>query len=79
MALVSGAALNADGRSEAGMGVTAADFDQDGDQDLFMTHLARETNTLYLNDGQGRFEDATPRYGLGYAEFSFHRVRRGLV
>ncbi len=69
--LVSGAALNADGRAEAGMGVTAADFDQDGDQDLFMTHLARETNTLYLNDGQGRFEDATSRYGLAMQSFPF--------
>ena len=71
VALVSGAALNADGRSEAGMGVTAADFDQDGDQDLFMTHLARETNTLYLNDGKARFDDATTRYGLAMASFPF--------
>lgn len=71
MALASGAALNADGRAEAGMGVTAADFDQDGDQDLFMTHLARETNTLYLNGGQGRFEDATNRYGLAMESFPF--------
>ncbi|HUG80667.1 MAG TPA: CRTAC1 family protein, partial [Bryobacterales bacterium] len=71
MALASGAALNADGRAEAGMGVTAADFDQDGDQDLFLTHLARETNTLYLNDGLGRFEDATNRYGLAMPSFPF--------
>jgi len=64
-ALMAGAAYNADGRPEAGMGVTAADFDGDGDEDLFMTHLAQETNTLYLNDGGGRFRDATNRFGLG--------------
>ena len=70
-ALVSGVALNADGRSEAGMGVTAGDFDQDSDHDLFMTHLARETNTLYRNDGEGRFEDATHRYDLAMESFPF--------
>lgn len=70
-ALFSGAALNADGRREASMGVTTADFDQDGDLDLFMTHLARETNTLYLNDGKGRFEDATRRFGLAMESFAF--------
>lgn len=70
-ALFSGAALNADGRREASMGVTTADFDQDGDLDLFMTHLTRETNTLYLNDGKGRFEDATRRFGLAMESFPF--------
>ncbi len=47
------------------MGVDAADFDRDGDEDLFMTHLVTETNTLYVNDGTGMFEDATSRVGLG--------------
>ena len=47
------------------MGIAAGDFDQDGDDDLFLTHLAQETNTLYENDGEGNFVDATTDYGLG--------------
>jgi hypothetical protein len=46
------------------MGVAAADFDADGDEDLFVTNLIGETNTLYLNDGKGFFEDATVRLKL---------------
>ena len=64
-ALLAGAALNDNGRTEASMGVDAGDFDADGDDDLFMTHLTRETNTLYVNDGQGLFEDRTAAAGLG--------------
>ncbi|MDY7093133.1 MAG: CRTAC1 family protein [Acidobacteriota bacterium] len=62
--LVGGAAVNGDGQPEASMGVDAGDYDNDGDEDLFIAHLARETNTLYLNDGTGIFEDATTRTGL---------------
>jgi hypothetical protein len=65
IALMAGAAYSGDGRAEAGMGVTAADFDGDGDEDLFMTHLAQETNTLYVNNGRGEFRDETDRFGLG--------------
>ena len=46
------------------MGVTVGDFDQDGDEDLFMTHLDEETNTLYLNQGRGLFVDATNQFNL---------------
>lgn len=66
-AMASGSAVNGDGRVEAGMGVAAEDFDGDGDLDLFMTHNAQETNTLYLNDGSAGFADATNRFGLGIA------------
>ncbi len=69
--LLAGAAYNADGRPEAGMGVTAADFDFDGDEDLFMTHLTQETNTLYLNNGRAQFRDVTNRFGLGSVSMAF--------
>ena len=63
-ALLLGAALNQDGAAEASMGIDAADVDGDGDEDLFMTHLTRESNTLYLNDGQGLFRDRSLKSGL---------------
>lgn len=64
-ALLAGAAVNRDGQPEAGMGVDAGDFDGDGDEDIFLTHLMDETNTLYLNLGTGLFEDRTVETGLG--------------
>lgn len=63
-ALIAGAAYNADGRPEAGMGVTAADFDLDGDQDIFLSHLLGEHNTLLVNDGRGFFEDRSDSFGV---------------
>ncbi|MEM6701141.1 MAG: CRTAC1 family protein [Acidobacteriota bacterium] len=59
-----GVAFNQEGYPEAGMGVFAEDIDEDGDWDLFVTHLSKETNTLYRNDG-GLFFDATQGAGLG--------------
>ena len=56
-ALLSGAALNADGDAEASMGVDAGDMDNDGDEDLFIANITSEGHTLYRNDGTGRFED----------------------
>lgn len=70
-AMMAGSAVNADGRPEAGMGVIAADFDHDGDDDLLLTHNRLETNTLYLNGGDGLFLDATNRYGLGMDSVPF--------
>ena len=45
VALLSGVAYNGDGETEAGMGVDAGDYDNDGDFDLYVTHFFTETNT----------------------------------
>jgi len=64
-ALLAGAAVNRDGQAEAGMGVDAGDFDGNGTEDIFVTHLMDETNTLYVNLGKALFEDRTREAGLG--------------
>jgi hypothetical protein len=69
MALITGAAYNADGKALSGMGVTAGDFDNDGDEDIFVTNLTGEPDTLYQNDGSGNFEDVTNLYGLAHTTF----------
>jgi hypothetical protein len=69
-AMATGGALNREGQAEAGMGVTAADFDSDGDEDLLVTHLALESNTLYRNLGDGVFEDHSVATGIGSASWA---------
>ena len=64
-ALLAGVAVDLAGDVEASMGVDAGDFDADGDDDLFMTHVSAETNTLYVNGGAGFFEDRSAMTGLG--------------
>lgn len=64
-AMLRGCAFDGAGRPEAGMGVAVADVDRDGDEDLIVSHLLRETHTLYRNDG-GVFTDATANVGLAW-------------
>lgn len=62
--LFSGLAVNSEGKPEASMGMAAADYDLDGDLDVFLTHLMDETNTLYSNNGKGFFQDISNRSGV---------------
>ncbi len=66
-ALLAGAALTQEGKAEASMGVDAGDFDNDGDEDLFITEQTGEGHNLYVNDGTGVFEDQGSRSGLAAA------------
>ena len=65
IALEANCALSADGKPEAGMGISAGDYDLDGNLDLLKTNFAGDTPSLYHNLGGGNFEDATFTAGLG--------------
>jgi len=69
--LPSGTAYNAEGMSQAGMGVAAGDFDNDGDEDIVKTNLTKEGCNLYVNDGRGNFYDAAAEYGLLLPTFPY--------
>jgi hypothetical protein len=70
-ALLAGVALTAEGKAEASMGVDAGDFDGDGDEDLVMTELTGQGANLYVNDGSGRFRDASAASSLGALSLPF--------
>jgi hypothetical protein len=65
VAITAGAAFNEDGRAQAGMGSTVADYDGDGRLDIFKTNFSDDTATLYRNNGDGTFDDVTYAAGLG--------------
>ena len=64
LALLSGLALNHDGRAEACMGVAAGDVDGNGLLDFLVTNFLYESNTLYLQQPGGYFSDSTRQHGL---------------
>ncbi len=59
-----GAALSAEGGAQAGMGIAYGDYDGDGDGDLLVTHFEDDYNTLYGNQGDGRFAVVSAAAGL---------------
>jgi enediyne biosynthesis protein E4 len=65
VAVTAGAAFNEDGREQAGMGSTIADYNGDGRLDVFKTNFSDDTATLYRNNGDGTFDDVTYAAGLG--------------
>ncbi len=69
--LLSGAGYSADGREQAGMGVTSADFDGDGQLDLYVTNFHNDHNTLYRNLGDCIFQDETDLRRLAASSFPY--------
>jgi enediyne biosynthesis protein E4 len=65
IAVEAGCALSPDGKPQAGMGISAADYDLDGNLDLVKTNFAGDTPSLYHNLGGASFEDTTFPAGLG--------------
>jgi hypothetical protein len=63
-ALMMGVAYNAFGKPEASMGVALGDINGDRQLDLYVTHLTRETNTLYTG-ASGGMQDSTGMTGSG--------------
>jgi enediyne biosynthesis protein E4 len=59
-----GLAYNGMGQSQAGMGVAIGDVYGDGMFDLFITHLAEETHTIWRQGPRGLFRDETARTGI---------------
>jgi hypothetical protein len=56
-----------DGATGYGMGGSAADYDADGDVDLYVTRVG--ANVLLRNNGDGSFSDVTTEAGVGDTSF----------
>jgi enediyne biosynthesis protein E4 len=67
----SGAALDANGRAQAHMGVAVGDYDNDGRADLHITNFADDYNVLYRNLGGFTFTDASFSAGLAQVTMPF--------
>jgi hypothetical protein len=65
VALIAGVGYDENGKTFAGMGVDAADFDNDGRPDIFITALSNETYPLYHNTGDMTFNYVTQTSGVG--------------
>jgi len=64
-AIEAGVAYSPDGKPQAGMGVSIGDYNRDGMLDIVKTNFAGDTDSLFLNLGDGSFDDRTYQAGLG--------------
>ncbi len=77
-ALMSGVAIDQDGAPKAGMGVHAADLDDDGDNELIVMNLDSESDSFFRNEGKF-FVDDTAAVGLRVVSRRFTRFGVALL
>src|SRR5258708_4691382 len=65
--LLAGVGFSSYGRPRSGMGVDAADYDQDGWVDLFVANVDQEMFSLYHNNKDESFKDVAIHTGIGGA------------
>jgi hypothetical protein len=71
VALLAGVGYDENGKAFSGMGVDAADYDNDGLVDVFVTALSNETYPLFRNNGDMTFAYATSSAGVGLVTIPF--------
>jgi enediyne biosynthesis protein E4 len=71
MALMAGVGYDENGKTFAGMGVDARDYDNDGFVDILITALSSETYPLYRNNGDNSFTYTTNTTGVGQITLLF--------
>jgi hypothetical protein len=62
--LAAGVGYSEHGSPRSGMGVDASDFDEDGQQDLFVANVDQETFSIYHNNGDETFTDFSRESGV---------------
>lgn len=67
VAYAAGVGFDPNGKPQAGMGVDCADVDGNGYPDIFVTNFSEELNALYMNRGDGTFDDVSATSGMGSA------------
>ncbi len=67
--LFAGVGFSLDGSVQSGMGVDVADYDDDGDQDLFVSNIDHQNYSLFRNNGNETFSDLTISDGIAPATF----------
>jgi hypothetical protein len=78
-ALLAGVALSPEGEAKSSMGIDAGDFDNDGDEDLFITELTGQGHDLYVNDGMGTFSDRSAALGVRLASLPYTGFGAGWI
>ena len=71
VSLISGAAVDANGKAQSTMGVSTADFDHSGWLGVFITNFSTMPNTLYRNQGDKGFTDIGFASELGRASLPY--------